>query len=192
MKFVRSRFIKIYLVCSMFGVGLYVYQRGFFPRKTPRWLLNIVQTWHKPYKLGSNCVHILAKPKLAGLSDTNRPNLTKFGQTRYEPGANLSRPGAAPARSPPPPPCCSGGLRLPPNEAWLLVLRTLVFQDRHWRNLKLASGTAARGAAAAGIPSTRVGSMIMKAIMASHETPCQWQRQSSGAGRAAAQRLWLH
>ena len=95
----------------MFGVGLYVYQRGVFPRKTPRWLLNIMQTWYKPYKLSPNCVHILSKPKLAGLSDTNRPNLTKFGQTRYEPGANLSRPGAAPARSPPPRhgPCCSGG-----------------------------------------------------------------------------------
>ena len=79
----------------MFGVGLYVYQRGFFPRKTPRWLLNIVQTWHKPYKLGSNCVHILAKPKLAGLSDTNRQNridktgwggaFPNFEQTVYKP-----------------------------------------------------------------------------------------------------------
>ena len=46
-----------------------------------------------------NLVKIWCKPKLAGLSDTNRPNLTKFGQTRCEPGANLSRPGAAPARS---------------------------------------------------------------------------------------------
>ena len=92
MRFVRSRFIKNYQVCSMFGVGLYVYQPGFFPRKNPGWLLNIVQTWHKPCKLDPNFVQILSKPKVAGLSDTNRPNLTKFGQTRCEPGANLSRP----------------------------------------------------------------------------------------------------
>ena len=66
--------------------------RGFFPGKPPGWLLNIVQTWHKPCKLDPNFVQILSKPKVAGLSDTNRPNLTKFGQTRCEPGANLSRP----------------------------------------------------------------------------------------------------
>jgi len=52
-----------------------------------------------------------------------------------------------------------------------------------------------RGGAPPGIPgpgprpSTRVGSMIMKAIVASHETPCQWQRPPSsraGPGRCSA------
>ena len=123
----------------MFGEGLYVYQPGFFPRKNPGWLLNIVQTWHKPCKLDPNFVQILSKPKVAGLSDTNRPNLTKFGQTRCEPGANLSRPLHWQVQRPGQLRAASESTsmlfwrRLPPNKARLLVLRSLVLTDDLYR-----------------------------------------------------------